>query len=55
MMGIERFKYREHTVLLFTLLKVLEFSAFNEVLIYLLNNELITYWTSDINKNIVNM
>ena len=33
-MEIEIFKYQEHTVLTLTLEKFLEFSAFNEVLIY---------------------
>ena len=33
-MGIEIFKYREHTVLALTLEKICEFSAFNEVLFY---------------------
>ena len=52
-MGIEIFEYREYTVLAFTLVKIWEFSAFNEVLINQFINELIKYWTPDINKSIV--
>ena len=33
-MGIEILKYREHTVLALTLEKIVEFSAFNAVLLY---------------------
>ena len=33
-MGIEIFKYREHTVLTLTLEITLEFYSFNEMLIY---------------------
>ena len=36
MIGIEIFKYRGHTVLGITLMKIWKYSAFNEVLIYLL-------------------
>ena len=48
-MGIERWKYREYTVLALTLVKNLEFLAFNEVLIYLFIyfNQLIKYWTPE--------
>ena len=34
MMGIEIYKYRKHTVLALSLVKIWKFSTFNEVLIY---------------------
>ena len=52
--GIEIFEYREYyTVLALTFGNIMEFSAFNEVLIHWFVNELIKYWTPEINQSTV--
>ena len=52
-MRIEMDSHRNYLVLELTFVEIWEFSAFNEVLIYQFINELIKYWTPDINKHIL--
>ena len=42
-MGIETYKYQKFVVLALTLVKIFDFLAFHEVLIYKYYNELIKY------------
>ena len=54
-MVIDIYEYRKCVVLELTMVKISEFLAFHELLMYLYINQVMKYWALNINKCIVNL